>query len=110
MTTPHRLLTYRVQAAYYRGSNGDGGDRGRISYRDDGGSIIPVDPIVSPRLAYESLFTGFVPPDPGQAAVVGLDEIVKLDASVRDVADLPPGWHAWRRSKSSPWQRARLTD
>jgi hypothetical protein len=68
VTTPHRLLTYRVQAAYYRGSNGDGGDRGRISYRDDGGSIIPVDPIVSPRLAYESLFTGFVPPDPGQAA------------------------------------------
>jgi hypothetical protein len=67
-TTPHRLLTYRVQAAYYRGSNGDGGDRGRISYRDEGGQILPVDPIVSPRLAYESLFTGFVPPDPAQAA------------------------------------------
>ncbi len=66
--TPHRLLTYRVQAAYYRGSNGDGGDRGRISYRDDNGEIIPVDPIVSPRLAYESLFTGFVPPDPAEAA------------------------------------------
>lgn len=68
LDTPHRLLTYRVQAAYYRGSNGDGGDRGRISYRDEGGSIIPVDPIVSPRLAYESLFTGFVPPDPAEAA------------------------------------------
>jgi len=67
-TTPHRLLAYRVQAAYYRGSNGDGGDRGRISYRDEGGTIMPVDPIVSPRLAYESLFTGFVPPDPAQAA------------------------------------------
>lgn len=66
-STPHRLLTYRVQAAYYRGSNGDGGDRGRISYRDDGGQIVPVDPIVSPRLAYESLFTGFVPPDPAEA-------------------------------------------
>jgi hypothetical protein len=66
--TPHRLLTYRVQAAYYRGSNGDGGDRGRISYRDEGGSIVPVDPIVSPRLAYESLFTGFVPDDPELAA------------------------------------------
>jgi len=65
--TPHRLLGYRVQAAYYRGSNGDGGDRGRISYRDDNGQIVPVDPIVSPRLAYESLFTGFVPPDPLQA-------------------------------------------
>ncbi len=68
VTTPHRLLSYRVQAAYYRGSNGDGGNRGRISYRDEGGTIVPVDPIMSPRLAYESLFTGFVPPDPGQAA------------------------------------------
>jgi len=61
--TVHRALTYRVQAAYYRGSNGDGGARGRISYRDEGGTIVPVDPIVSPRLAYESLFIGFVPPD-----------------------------------------------
>lgn len=67
-STPHRLLAYRVQAAYYRGNNGDGGNRGRISYREEGGSIVPVDPIVSPRLAYESLFTGFVPPDPAQAA------------------------------------------
>lgn len=66
--TQHRLLNYRVQAAYYRGSNGDGGDRGRITYRDEGGSIIPVDPVQSPRLAYESLFTGFVPPDPAEAA------------------------------------------
>jgi len=66
--TPHRLLNYRVQAAYYRGSNGDGGDRGRISYREDKGQIVPVDPIVSPRLAYESLFTGFVPPDPALAS------------------------------------------
>jgi hypothetical protein len=68
LETPHRLLTYRVQAAYYRGGNGDGDARGRISYRDDAGEILPVDPIVSPRLAYESLFTGFVPPDPAQAA------------------------------------------
>lgn len=66
--TTHRVLTYRVQAAYYRGSNGNGGDRGRISYRDDNGSLVPIDPIVSPRLAYESLFTGFVPDDPAQAA------------------------------------------
>ncbi len=66
--TLHRILPYRVQAAYYRGSNGDGGDRGRITYRDEGGMIIPIDPVHSPRLAYESLFTGFVPPDPAEAA------------------------------------------
>lgn len=40
------------------------------------------------------------------AAVVGLEEIVKLDPSVLHVADMPPGWHAWRQSKSSQWQRA----
>jgi hypothetical protein len=66
--TLHHYLNYRVQAAYYRGSNGDGGNRGRITYRDDGGTIVPIDPIQSPRLAYESLFTGFVPPDPAEAA------------------------------------------
>ena len=68
-TTPHRLLTYRVQAGYYRGSNEGAGSRGRISYRRNvDGEIVAVDPIVSPRLAYESLFTGFIPPDPEQAA------------------------------------------
>ena len=66
--TTHRLLTYRVQAARYRGQNGDGGDRGRASYRKVGDELVPVDPIVSPRLAYDSLFTGFIPPDPEEAA------------------------------------------
>ncbi len=62
-------INYRVQAAYYRGTNADeGGDRGRISYREEGGKIIPVDPMVSPRLAYESLFIGFTPTDPAKAA------------------------------------------
>ena len=64
--TPHPALTYRVQAAYYRGSNGSGGDRGRITYREaPGGGVEKIDPIVSPRLAYESLFGGFIPPEPG---------------------------------------------
>jgi len=66
--TSHDTLTYRVQAAYYRGSNGDGDARGRISYREEDGAIIPIDPIASPRLAYESLFTGFIPDDPADAA------------------------------------------
>ena len=44
----------------------------------------------------------------GDPAVVGLGEIAKLDPSVLEVADIPPGWHAWRRSKSSTWQRARF--
>jgi hypothetical protein len=40
------------------------------------------------------------------AALVALSTIVKLDASVLAVADLPPGWHAWRKSTDGAWQRA----
>jgi hypothetical protein len=41
-----------------------------------------------------------------QAAVVGLGEIVARDAAILELADLPPGWHAWRISTLTPWQRA----
>jgi hypothetical protein len=41
------------------------------------------------------------------AAVVGLSEIVNLDSSVSELTDLPSGWQAWRKSPSSPWQRAK---
>jgi hypothetical protein len=43
--------------------------------------------------------------DVADAAVVLLKNIVAHDPSVLDVADLPPGWQAWRASKTSPWQR-----
>lgn len=66
--TPHRTLNYRVQAAYYRGSNGNGGDRGRITYGGSPGNVSSIDPVSSPRLAYETLFTGFIPPDASGAA------------------------------------------
>jgi hypothetical protein len=52
-------------------------------------------------------FLGWEDADVDQAAVVALEEIVKLDSSVLEVADLPPGWRAWRRSKSAPWTRER---
>lgn len=47
------------------------------------------------------------PPKEADAFVVGLNEIVELDESVMELADLPLGWHAWRDSKTSPWQRSR---
>jgi hypothetical protein len=47
------------------------------------------------------------PPNESDAAVVGLGKIVELDESIAELADLPPGWHAWRESQSSVWQRAR---
>jgi hypothetical protein len=44
--------------------------------------------------------------DISNAALVSLEEIVKRDVSVLEVADLPPGWKAWRHSPSSAWERA----
>jgi hypothetical protein len=32
----------------------------------------------------------------GDARVVSLQNIVELDDTIRDLADLPVGWHAWR--------------
>jgi hypothetical protein len=39
------------------------------------------------------------------AAVVALSTIVKLDPSVMAIADLPPGWRAWRESVEADWER-----
>jgi hypothetical protein len=40
-----------------------------------------------------------------EAAVVGLGEIVQLDPSVLELADLPLGWIATRRSANANWER-----
>jgi len=40
------------------------------------------------------------------AMIVALSEIVALDPSVMEIADLPPGWMARRESPSSPWVRS----
>ncbi|TPI36425.1 hypothetical protein FJ414_16160 [Mesorhizobium sp. B3-1-6] len=47
------------------------------------------------------------PVEDGDIMLVGLQEVVKRDESILELADLPEGWHAWRSSKSSPWQRAK---
>ena len=39
------------------------------------------------------------------AAVVCLGEIVKSDSTVLQVADIPPGWHAWRQTVADKWTR-----
>jgi hypothetical protein len=54
-------------------------------------------------------FLGREDADEADAAVVALAEIVERDPSVLDVADLPPGWHAWRASRDAPWQRSERT-
>lgn len=40
-----------------------------------------------------------------QSMVVSLRAIVQLDPSILELADLPLGWHAWRDTKNSAWQR-----
>ena len=47
-------------------------------------------------------FLGGADADMADASVVLLEEIVKRNPSVLQVADLPPGWRAWRMSPSSP--------
>jgi len=37
--------------------------------------------------------------------IVGLDEIVRLDPSIAELADLPLGWQAQRQSINEPWVR-----
>jgi hypothetical protein len=39
------------------------------------------------------------------AKVVALSEIVKQNPSISDLADLPMGWIATRKSKDDDWQR-----
>jgi hypothetical protein len=54
-------IELRVQPGGYRA--GDGGVKSRISYRQAaGGSVSAVDPIASPRVAFERLFGSFEPP------------------------------------------------
>ncbi len=66
-TTPNRHLAYRLQAYGYIGGNGP------QSYRLNKGVLSPIEPISSPRVAYEALFSGFSEPaatssDPAKAA------------------------------------------
>ncbi|MFD0893433.1 barstar family protein [Luteolibacter ambystomatis] len=37
--------------------------------------------------------------------LVCLEHIVNLDPTVLEIADLPPGWMAWRASRLEPWNR-----
>ncbi|MGL4462213.1 MAG: DUF4262 domain-containing protein [Planctomycetia bacterium] len=43
--------------------------------------------------------------EPADAAVVCMAEVLTLDPTVREVADLPPGGRAWRSAPGEPWER-----
>ncbi|MEQ1502206.1 MAG: DUF1552 domain-containing protein [Myxococcota bacterium] len=60
-------LQYQVQAAWYLTESAPYG-RDVISYRRDGsGNLIAVPGQISPKAAYDALFTAFVPPDDTEA-------------------------------------------
>ena len=50
-------------------------------------------------------FTCGTSDDSEDAMFVQMEQIVAIDPSLLSIADLPPGWSAWRESPSSPWQR-----
>jgi hypothetical protein len=39
------------------------------------------------------------------AIVVGLSEIVGIDKTINELANLPVGWVAWREAIGKPWHR-----
>jgi hypothetical protein len=81
--TPHPVLTYRAQPSFYR-VDSEGGTDGVISARLNGsGELEQVPPVTSPRLAYETLFSGFVPPDPEEA--LAARRLLQMRRSVVDL-------------------------
>lgn len=68
-STVFKSLTYQVQAAWYLSGGSAPYGRDILSYKLDGNmNPIPNPGQVSPRAAFDSLFTGFIPPDPAEAA------------------------------------------
>lgn len=50
-------------------------------------------------------FHGVEDPEMDAATVVALKNVLELDPSISEVADLPLGWQAWRRGPNELWQR-----
>jgi hypothetical protein len=50
-------------------------------------------------------FLGAEDADLADAALVCLEDIVRKDPTVLEVADLPVGWHAWREAVGAAWGR-----
>ena len=48
--------------------------------------------------------------DENEACIVSLDEILKLDGSLRSLHDLPLGWIAYRNSINDSWKEEGVDD
>ncbi|MBC8070103.1 MAG: DUF1552 domain-containing protein [Deltaproteobacteria bacterium] len=82
--TSFKSLQYRAQALLYNSGVG-AYYRDLMSWRMDGSEPAPLYPVASPRQAYDTLFLGFVPDDPAEAAAKAF-EIAKRK-SVLDLVD-----------------------
>ncbi|MDP8998645.1 MAG: DUF1552 domain-containing protein [Myxococcota bacterium] len=62
-STPFKSLVYRVQVEWYLGVSAPYG-RDMLSYKVNpaGGNPIPMPPVVSPKAAFDALFSNFAPP------------------------------------------------
>ncbi len=47
-------------------------------------------------------------PKEEESSIVALKSIVKIDESIKELADLPYGWCAWRESVNDPWKREKI--
>jgi hypothetical protein len=75
------------------------------SLRDLAENRAPILHVTHDRDDHGWQFLGLEDPREDQAVIVRFSHIVDSDPTIRDRADLPPGWHAWRRSKDEPWIR-----
>jgi hypothetical protein len=55
--------------------------------------------------AWQFLSINGAPESELDARLVLLRNIVELDPTLKEVADLPLGWIAWRNSKEAKWKR-----
>lgn len=44
-------------------------------------------------------------PSSADAVIVSMSRVVESDPTLFELADLPPGWRAWRESVNEPWVR-----
>lgn len=46
--------------------------------------------------------------DESDGRVISMSEAVAIDTTIFEIADLPPGYGAWREAAGIPWQRYRM--
>ena len=99
--TTFKSLTYRAQASFYNAAGGIENvvPRTTLSFGSGGQPIVAQ---VSPKQAYDSLFTGFTPTDPADAAAAQLEPEKRksiLDLVDRNMSALLPKLSQWDRER-----------